>query len=194
MWKKSRVYPFVIILKHKQQWAIRFTGILTSLMAIILFVSRAYGEGGSGLYWIAAATVTMLLLWNVFEIKTGRTTRFKPSFIASFLGLALITPHSLLSLPYIALAWLEDEALAAQEIGFAGNEIVLNGIRKRRISWAELNNVVLKDGLLTIDFKNNRLFQQEVDDQEDDEYDGSEDEFNAFCSQQLLLHRADPAK
>jgi hypothetical protein len=163
-------------------------------MAVCLFIWRGYGEGGSGLNWVAAAAVIMLLLWNVYEIKTGKTTRFKPAFIASFLGLALITPHSLLSLPYIVLAWLEDQAQAAQEIGFARDEIVLNGIRTRKISWSELNNVVLKDGLLTIDFKNNKLFQQEVDDQEDDDYDGSEDEFNAFCHQQLLLHGIDPAK
>jgi predicted membrane protein len=57
---------------------------------------------------------------------------------------------------------------------------------KRLINWNELNNAVLKDGLLTIDFKNNRIIQHYIDtrrkmiDQK---------EFNEFCTQQLKASR-----
>ena len=34
---------------------------------------------------------------------------------------------------------------------------------KKNIGWNELRNMVLKDGLLTIDLVNNRLIQQEVE-------------------------------
>lgn len=194
MWKKSRVYPFVIVLKNKHRKAIRLTGLLAALIAIVLFIWRVYREDGSGLNWFGAMVVAMLLGWNLWEMRAGRTNRFKTLFGVSFLGLALIQPQSLISLLYLALALLEDQALASQEVGFDEQEIVLNGLKTRRIPWSDLSNVVLKDGLLTIDFKNNRLFQKEVDDLEDDDYDGSEDEFNAFCRKQLLLHNADPAK
>ena len=46
------------------------------------------------------------------------------------------------------------------------------------------NNVVLKDGLLTLDFKSNRLMQREVAD-DDDEDDADEEEFNAYCRSRL---------
>lgn len=52
---------------------------------------------------------------------------------------------------------------------------------KRRILWNELENIVLKDGILTIDFRNNKLIQQDLD--EDDAV--NEKEFNEFCQQQL---------
>jgi hypothetical protein len=50
------------------------------------------------------------------------------------------------------------------------------------VSWDEVNNVILKDGLLTIDFKNNKLFQHIILNSEEDI---SEKEFNEFCRQQL---------
>jgi len=43
---------------------------------------------------------------------------------------------------------------------------------------------VLKDGLLTLDFKNNRLMQKEIADDEDED-DADEEEFNTWCRDQL---------
>lgn len=50
------------------------------------------------------------------------------------------------------------------------------------VHWKDLKNVILKDGILTLDFKNDRLFQSELD-----ESDGlvEETEFNSFCSSEL---------
>jgi len=42
----------------------------------------------------------------------------------------------------------------------------------------------LKDGLLTLDFRDNKLIQKEVID--DDEPDAPEDEFNDYCRSKLL--------
>jgi hypothetical protein len=53
---------------------------------------------------------------------------------------------------------------------------------QRKINWDEVQNIVLKDGILTIDFRNNKLIQQELD--EDDAV--NEKDFNEFCKQQLI--------
>jgi len=53
---------------------------------------------------------------------------------------------------------------------------------KKEIEWTELTNVILKDGYLTIDFKNNKLIQQSVD---ENHARVDEKEFNDFCRQQL---------
>jgi hypothetical protein len=53
---------------------------------------------------------------------------------------------------------------------------------KKFIAWNELNAIVLKDGLLTLDFRNNRLIQQNIA----DGYNSiNEKEFNDFCTEQL---------
>ena len=60
--------------------------------------------------------------------------------------------------------------------------ILYPSVVAKKIKWDMLNNVMIKDNLLTIDFKNNKLIQQPVD---DFGYGINEKEFNEFCSQQL---------
>ncbi len=43
--------------------------------------------------------------------------------------------------------------------------------------WSEFNNIILKDNLLTLDFKNNKLLQLSINESTVDEYS-----FNTFCS------------
>lgn len=61
------------------------------------------------------------------------------------------------------------------------NEIIFPSFPKKKIQWNELQNIIMKDGLLTIDFKNNKIVQNEV---ENDDY-SKEKEFNEFCREQL---------
>ncbi|MFZ9661984.1 MAG: hypothetical protein ACO29O_08910, partial [Chitinophagaceae bacterium] len=77
--------------------------------------------------------------------------------------------------------------------GFSDEKIEFNGIFKRQIYWQELSNVVLKDGMITLDFKNNNLIQKETDiDEDDEEYDVTEEEFNEYCRNMLSIHSATP--
>lgn len=52
----------------------------------------------------------------------------------------------------------------------------------RNIQWNNLNNVLLKDGLLTIDHKNDKIIQQIID---EEKTKINETEFNEFCRIQL---------
>jgi len=49
----------------------------------------------------------------------------------------------------------------------------------KTVAWNELNNLVLKDGIITLDFKNDHLFQSALQDSAEPV---DETEFNAFCS------------
>lgn len=61
---------------------------------------------------------------------------------------------------------------------------------EKNISWNDITGIVLKDGLLTIDFKNNKLIQQYVD--ESDLV--NEGKFNEFCKNILLNDKKQIAK
>ena len=61
------------------------------------------------------------------------------------------------------------------------DRIIYPSVPERIIEWDQLNNVILKDGLLTIDFKNNKIIQQDAI--VPDEI--NEKEFNEFCIEQL---------
>lgn len=45
--------------------------------------------------------------------------------------------------------------------------------------WSEFNNIILKDDLLTLDFKNNKLFQLSI---VENSIVGDENNFNTLCS------------
>lgn len=67
-------------------------------------------------------------------------------------------------------------------VSFHKQYIIFPTFPKRKLKWNELNNVVLKDSLLTIDFENNKLFQQPI---LNSDWDFNEKDFNDFCKKQL---------
>lgn len=53
---------------------------------------------------------------------------------------------------------------------------------KKVYKWIEFNNVILKDSILTLDFKSNKLIQSEI---EEVNFQIDEKAFNRFCNEQL---------
>ena len=109
------------------------------------------------------------------------------------------TPYKLVAEYVIAMIWLQmgywwiailcfllgTFYLAAKRpmlVSIVKEKIVYPSFPKRNIIWSELSNIILKDGLLTINFKNNKFIQQFVDETKSAI---NEQEFNDFCSQQL---------
>ncbi|HEY0434882.1 MAG TPA: hypothetical protein VGC95_13495 [Chitinophagaceae bacterium] len=73
-----------------------------------------------------------------------------------------------------------------ETITVSENEIIIPGFSSARtIAWIELNNVVKRADLLTIDFRNNKLLQVEI---ENDEL-VTDDEFNNYCHARLSADR-----
>lgn len=79
------------------------------------------------------------------------------------------------------LTFLFSIATADTIIQIGDKIIIKTGLIKRTYSWMELDQVILKDGLLTIDFKTNQLLQHPVG------QDAAIDElaFNTFCRENL---------
>jgi hypothetical protein len=62
------------------------------------------------------------------------------------------------------------------------NQVLYPSWPKRKINWQDLNNIILKDGLLTIDFKNDKIIQHLINEKETAV---DQAEFNDFCRQRL---------
>ena len=67
------------------------------------------------------------------------------------------------------------------DVSVAG--IVYPTFPKKTYLWKEIENVVLKDGVLTIDLKNNKLIQVVIDPESSAAI--NEREFNLFCKSHL---------
>jgi hypothetical protein len=81
----------------------------------------------------------------------------------------------------IGLYFLYGFATRRFKIILSSEEILIPSLLKGVTKWNDLNNVILKDGILTIDYKTNKLLQNEI---EEDDFI-NEQEFNDFCKQQL---------
>ncbi len=68
------------------------------------------------------------------------------------------------------------------DVFFTKNYIQYPSVPLKEIKWDDLNQVILKDGILTIDFKSNKLIQQTIN---EIKTPVDEKEFNDFCRQQL---------
>ena len=185
----KKVFPYVVILKQKNRRSVELVSLLMGFIFLMLQVQRILSHPGSLFVNLPVAiAVSGILIHNIGLYRKGKKIQMALVFLIAALTFLLVPPTSLLFIPFVIMAALFRAATRAQEIGYSEQEIVFSGLIPQKIKWSELNNVMLKDGILTMDYKNNRLFQKETEDDPDDEdEDATEEEFNAFCRAQLLV-------
>lgn len=185
------IYHYVVTIKNQHSRLIDIIGFLLSGVSVLFFVVEMINSVSVGLaYLLGSVFIIAVLAWNIYQ---SRRRRRKVYYSRALLIAALVwmkMPYfQWLSFLFIILALLEYQAKYSVEIGFSDKEIVLNTFFKKKYSWAHFSNIVLKDGIITLDFANNKVWQREID--EDEEDDASEEEFNHFCQSQLA--RTQPA-
>jgi hypothetical protein len=193
-------YPFVVILKRDNDRLIDWISLLLCSFTAGAFMFSAIRKGQFNYFYKAAAVLIFIVLIGLlFSFVGGRTNRLgltggghAPIRYRYWL---LICALVWLAMPYgqwlffvfLLLTFLEYQAKYPLEIGFSPDKVVINSLLRKTFPWSSFNNVLLKDGLLTLDFKNNRLLQKEVD--EDEEGDADEEEFNDYCREMLKAAR-----
>lgn len=189
MRSNNKVFDYVVVLKQKNRRSVELIGLMAFAVFLAILLHHLITTDQHRII-VGLITLTSIGLFTNGLIQFKK--RKKPDLILAF-ALAAVVLILLLRLPwlaalYLVLALVYRKSVRSQEIGFSPEIIVVDGLFQKRINWSELNNVLIKDGLLTMDYKNNKLFQQETDDLDDDEDDDvTEEEFNAFC--QTALHK-----
>lgn len=178
-------FPYVVILKTTKDGSLNVLANLLSIASAAFFLKEfAFGIAVKYIQLVAVAVLLGILVWNFFKIRKGKKAYYDRAYLITGLLWMGMPYMQWLFIPFILLALLEHQVKFPLEIGFSETQVVFNTIFKKRYNWNQLTNVMLRDGLLTMDFANNRLLQREVVDDEDDD-DTTEEEFNNFCRQQL---------
>lgn len=178
------VYQYVVSLKNQHSKTIDIFGILLSAGSVVFFVwELLIQQNLSFAYLIGAVFVTGVLVYNIYQSSKGNKVYYSRALLIAALVWMKMPYLQWLSFLFIILALLEYQAKYSLEIGFTDNQVVVNSLFKKRYGWNQFNNIVLKDGLITLDFISNKVLQREVVDDEEDEAD--EDEFNLYCEAQL---------
>lgn len=180
-----KTYDYIVTLQSKGKFKIDWINILMLVITLVCFVGAAIQQPGK--HNIGPLTITVLIIgWMIFcfwQERRGVQPFYRLALLLAAVGWFMQGGYGLwIALVYLVAAVLERLVKFPEEIAFDETEIVINSLPKKRVLWNELNNVVLKDGLLTIDFKNNKLFQREVNDEVASQ---TETEFNSFCVARL---------
>ena len=182
------VQDYVVTLTNKNRRYINIINLLICSISLVLFIRGSINQY-QFMRVLIAATV-LLVVFGVFAYRKYKQNPAQPVYLkigllVSGFGWAAMPFMWWLCLPIFALAIMEKIAKHHLEIGFTEQGITINTLFKTYHKWSEFNNIVLKDNLLTLDYKNNKLLQRETIDEEGD---AEEDEFNNYC--RLMLTKA----
>ena len=180
-------YQYVVILKKTGQRATDLLSFLLCLFtALTLFYLAFRSTNPDRLTLVVASFLLIGLVITLFSRRRARPDKVRYRYLLLLAALAwmFFTPAPWVGALFFVLSFLEYQTKRPLEIGFDNDRVVINTLVKQQFDWAAFNNVVLKDGLLTLDFKSNRLIQREVTDDDEDD-DADEEEFNAYCRGRL---------
>ena len=159
------VFDYLITLKSPDY---RFVDQVSKLLYVFAILAFGY----STYLYPQMSTINILVIIGIIaswifaynkKRKTGFTLYRLGLSIAATGWLFGIDKNIWMAILYAICGIFEKQVKFPQEIGFSKEGISFNTFPKKNIEWNEVANVVIKDGLLTIDQKNNKLFQKEID-------------------------------
>lgn len=173
---------YEILLQNKKA-KIYYT--ISRLIVLLNFIAFIYSSisGIAKNIWYPFAGAAILLIIFAFQLlyRKNQETKFDLLFatvIITWLFMQLYWPAVFNLLLYSLYS-----ITARKLIVIVGEEgITYPSFPKKTFDWNELNNIMLKDDLLTIDLKTNHLIQQLIEGGIDPV---NEKEFNDFCNRQL---------
>lgn len=185
-------FDFVVSLQRpdfRKYDTISFLLLVTSVFVFLFYLF--IDEEHLWLYVVSTVVIVAQMVYNFYERKKSQYRDHRISFVVSCITFFFIPSKDfiviVIAILYGLLALLEKQIKFPEEIGFNKTGITINAFFKKHYEWSFINNVILKDGLLTIDYKNNKIFQKEL---EEEITPVLEKEFNEFCRLQLHVSGA----
>ena len=187
-----KTYDYIIVLKTPDYKVIDWISQLMLLLAVAGFTFVAFMSLSQtnivlpvSESWLLLFFCSLILGWWIFsfgQAKRGLIPYYRFALMFAAWGWFVVPGGKLVAIVYLIACFLEKPVKVPPEVAFDGVEIVFNSFPKKILLWPNVNNVVLKDGLLTIDLKNNTLIQKHVNDPVEKQV---EQEFNDFCKEQF---------
>jgi hypothetical protein len=173
---------FELVLKNEKERSYKRISIILLILNLlgILFITYLKDFTKWGPLIIAAAAIFVVFASYYLKPKSEKP-RLAGAFFLMFIAW-LSTDYWMIGTLNIIFLFLNTLALQIPIVSISESQVLYPSFPKKKIYWEELNNLILKDGLLTIDFKSNKIIQQTI---AEISVTIDEKEFNDFCKQQL---------
>jgi hypothetical protein len=174
---------FELVLKNeKERSYIRFSWlIIIANLSLFVYISALHWFKNLGpLLYVLLAIIAIVVIHYSKEQK-GKL-RLYIVFLIIILGWINTRTYWWAGILIFVFMILDGIARRELTVKVFADKIIYPSWPDREIKWKELSNVILKDRILTIDFKSDKLIQQLIDEKNTTI---DEKEFNDFCKQQL---------
>lgn len=178
------VYDYLITLKKPDYRPVDQVSQFMYLFALVVFGYYYYHFPKSGAaYLYFGAGILLAWVYAIVKKRMKGHAFFRFGLLIGAAGWLVGSQTNLwMGILYAIAGLLEKQVKFPKEIGFSESEISFNTFPRKVLQWNEINNALIKDGLITIDLKNNKLFQKEIDGHVSADI---EKEFNDFCKQHI---------
>jgi len=177
-------YQFIIPNKKRPVYQVFSYGlILLSCFGLYLFDDQATYPFGRNFYLILAAIVLLRSGWDYLTYKKKKTFLPQTTFLIVFVLIWFRADFSTIAWLWIFLSALYFISVRKLKIEVNEQGLEYPSFPPKKMGWSEINNLLLKDDILTIDLKNKKIYQYLI------EYPGNEvnqQEFNDFCQKKLM--------
>lgn len=180
--RQNELFQYILVVKKEHPANIDLVSFLLCFISWVFFLYHSYvHDHFSSMLFRVVWLIPFALVWTIWKKrKFNRSLTYKnPLFVTGILWL-FVPGMRWVALLFIVFILFDHQSRQPLEIGVSDEKIVINTFFRRRYEWSVFSNVVLKDGLLTLDFKNNKVLQREVVVRDTDET-----EFNSFCREQV---------
>lgn len=184
-------YDYVITLKHPgYKWFNTMNHLLLLISALVLVYGGLHSAQAITHFLFAGAiAIVWAFIYWYYGKKKDHVVLYRFALVLAAVGWFFLPGNSgWIGFLLLLVALLEKQVKFPQEIGVDISGITFNSFPRKHHPWSSISNVVIKDGLITIDYKNNQLFQKPI---EEEVEAGLETEFNSFCKQQLQENEPD---
>lgn len=153
--------------------------------ALFLYIAFTTNIRTTRLGAIGGATLISIALGIDYFLRSTKNNSGSPYRIAAEFAISMAWVNMgywWIAAVCFLLSVLHTAAKRPLQVIVEKGKITYPSLPKKNIDWSELSNIILKDGLLTINFKNDKFIQQFAD---ETKTAVNEQEFNDFCRQQL---------
>jgi hypothetical protein len=178
------VYNYLITLKKPDYRLADQVSQLLYIFALLAFGYFYYLFPKSGIVYLVIGTA-ILFVWVLTLRKKSKKGEafFRLGLLLAAIGWIIGPERNIwMAVLYAVAGIIEKQVKFSQEIGFSPEEISINTVPRKVIKWNEVSNVLIKDSMITIDQKNNKLMQKEIEGYVTKDI---ENEFNEFALKQI---------
>jgi len=156
------------------------------MIAFGFLLANAADERMRNISAVATVFSGASLIYFIFNFYLKRPSGIKPIIVFVLLSAAwLFLSNFVFAISLLVFAVAAYYTSKKFELIVSRENIIYPSFPPKIFTWQEVSNAMIKDNVLTIDLKNNKLIQAVIEKESADTID--EEAFNAFCAKCLSV-------